>query len=287
MIDQNGHARLTDFGLLTFVPDPTNPQNSSSTIITGSTRWMSPELLHRRPSGSERSRPTKKSDCYALGMVILEVLSEEPPFPRDQVIVVAQKVIEGRRPERPKGVWFTDGLWGTLERCWLPQPGDRPTVEAILECLGQVSGVLRPLPPIQGNIETDDNEADSTISQCMLLHFVPNFLLTTKKDALKVAPRPSMLKKQVGTIGFNTSTGEPPDLPKERQQIRRGSGISRTEQETKPEALTEVYKPYQEREGDSWDKTSSRRLSRDGEGEKGGSEKKEEMFSRQTLWWEQ
>jgi len=34
----------------------------------GTYRWMSPELLED-PDG----RPTKRSDCYALGMVVYEV----------------------------------------------------------------------------------------------------------------------------------------------------------------------------------------------------------------------
>lgn len=80
MIDQNGQARLADFGLLTFVSDPTNPTNSGSSTNAGTTRWMSPELLHPEEFGFKHSRPTEKSDCYALGMVILEVLSGAPPF---------------------------------------------------------------------------------------------------------------------------------------------------------------------------------------------------------------
>ena len=42
----------------------------------GTRRWMSPELLDPERFGmpeSENNRPTKQSDCYALGMVIYEV----------------------------------------------------------------------------------------------------------------------------------------------------------------------------------------------------------------------
>ena len=42
----------------------------------GTYRWMSPELLDPDRFGmpqSEENRPTKLSDCYALGMVIYEV----------------------------------------------------------------------------------------------------------------------------------------------------------------------------------------------------------------------
>ena len=39
----------------------------------GTSRWMSPELLVPEQFGIEDDRPTRQSDCYALGMVIYEV----------------------------------------------------------------------------------------------------------------------------------------------------------------------------------------------------------------------
>ena len=42
----------------------------------GTVRWMSPEFLDPERFGilgSEGGRPTRESDCYALGMVIYEV----------------------------------------------------------------------------------------------------------------------------------------------------------------------------------------------------------------------
>ena len=187
MIDQNGHARLVDFGLLTFVSDPTNPTNPSSVTSAGTTRWMSPELLHPQGFGFEQSQPTKKSDCYALGMVILEVLSEGPPFVGDRDFVVIRKVIEGERPERPERAWFVDDLWRTLEQCWLPQPTDRPTIEVVLERLEQVSKIWQP-PPIADDLETDSDDSDSTISEGMFVLFLLNLLLTAKKDKFVFSP---------------------------------------------------------------------------------------------------
>ena len=100
---------------------------------------MSPELLHPQLFGFNDSRPTKESDCYALGMVILEVLSGQAPFACDNVIIVMRKVVDSERPERPEEVWFTDDLWGGLEQCWSSHPGTRPAVRAILEYLDRVS----------------------------------------------------------------------------------------------------------------------------------------------------
>ena len=42
----------------------------------GTTRWMSPELLYPEEFGCSDKRPTKQSDCYALGMVVYEVLTD-------------------------------------------------------------------------------------------------------------------------------------------------------------------------------------------------------------------
>ena len=39
----------------------------------GTARWMSPELLDPDRLGITDYRPTKQSDCYALGMVVYEV----------------------------------------------------------------------------------------------------------------------------------------------------------------------------------------------------------------------
>ena len=102
---------------------------------------MSPELLDPE---IQDHRQTKSSDCYALGMVIYEVLSGHNPFPRCNNYVVAAKVLKGERPERAQGVewnWFTGAgeVWEVLERCWMPQPGDRPSIEDVLRYLKEVS----------------------------------------------------------------------------------------------------------------------------------------------------
>ena len=136
LIDHSGRARLADFGLLMIVSDPAHVTVASNSYTEGgTTRWMSPELL----APEQADRPTKSSDCYALGMVIYEVLSGRTPFHQLQNHIVVQRVIEGLRPGRPEGeegVWFTDELWGMVERCWTPGPDNRPSINTVLECLG-------------------------------------------------------------------------------------------------------------------------------------------------------
>ncbi|KAF9780167.1 kinase-like domain-containing protein [Thelephora terrestris] len=166
LIDQNRHARLADFGLLTIISDPTNTAVTNSLSIAGTTRWMSPELLDPSQFGSENTRPTKESDSYALGMVILEVLSGQPPFALHNEFMVMRLVTEGKRPERPngpEGVWFTDDLWQMLNRCWEIRPESRASIGAIFEYLGRVSGTWKsPFPRAPEKVQTDEGMAPSS-----------------------------------------------------------------------------------------------------------------------------
>ena len=162
MIDENGHARLADFGLLTIVSNPAYFTPSSSIVTCGTIRWMSPELLRPDRFGLKDSRPTKESDYYALGMVIYEVLSGKVPFAGLKDFIVIPKVVEGELPERPEGregLWFTDDLWEMLNRCWATEPKSRPGVRAVSECLDQVSKTWKPpSQQIDEDVEPDEDD---------------------------------------------------------------------------------------------------------------------------------
>ena len=185
LIDGDGHARLADFGLLTIVPDSTNSTTTSSSNSAGTMRWMSPELFDPERFGLKDKRQTKESDCYALAMVILEVLTSQVPFPRHDGFIVMRKVVDGERPERPQGqeaAWFTDNLWRMLEQCWSSDPKLRPAVEAVLECLGSMAWC--PLPPSADDDFQldDDHDSFSTMSHLSRtsLHLYLDLHLPTK-----------------------------------------------------------------------------------------------------------
>ena len=154
--DQYSHARLADFGLLTIISDPANLFCSSSYTQGGTARWMSPELIAPQRFGLEKSRPTKSSDCYALGMVIYETISGNLPFHKDTDLTVFTKVLEGGRP--PRGVRFTEGLWKMLELCWTSQPNNRPSIEDVLLRLVIVSNLPAPPSPRVDEAMDDDFE---------------------------------------------------------------------------------------------------------------------------------
>jgi serine/threonine protein kinase len=88
LINKDQRACLADFGLstITGVRAHATAEASQASLISndtlmsftagGTRRWMSPELLDPERFGIpqlEGDRPTRQSDCYALGMVIYEV----------------------------------------------------------------------------------------------------------------------------------------------------------------------------------------------------------------------
>ena len=86
LVNKDRRACIGDFGLSTITGIATRAtarasqasliSNDSLVSFTGGGGWMSPELLDPERFGmpeSEVNRPTRQSDCYALGMVIYEV----------------------------------------------------------------------------------------------------------------------------------------------------------------------------------------------------------------------
>ena len=125
---------------------------------------MSPELLDPEKFGLQKRRPTMQSDCYALGMVIYEVLSGQAPFSAYSSFPTLRKVLDGERPERPQGeagTLFTDGIWNMVEDCWKTNPSERITAKDILQGLKG-----KPYPPrLPSDLNEGVGEVDADDSQ--------------------------------------------------------------------------------------------------------------------------
>lgn len=212
LIDETCHARLADFGLLKIISDPANPSSSSSCTQGGSTRWMSPELIDPRQFTSGKPRPTKSSDCYALGMVTYETISGNVPFHREATHTVTLRISAGEHP--PRGVRFTDGLWRMLEKCWMFQPNDRPCIEEVLQCLKESSRLPVPLFS-ESDIEMDGCGGDFD-SATSLSDGVPNLKLKVDtrvtKGAAMSAGRGSLTSRPVSKAHVNSMDPEAANL---------------------------------------------------------------------------
>ena len=158
-INNDGHACLADSILLTIALKQSI--NLSAGGLDVATQWMSPELLDPELFGLKKSQPTKESDCYALGMLIYEVLSGQTPFAPSKLPAVIRMVLDGQRPERPQGEegkLFTDAVWRVLQLCWKQKPKERINAKTVLSRLEETPSSSRPSHSMDGIVETDTEE---------------------------------------------------------------------------------------------------------------------------------
>ena len=97
--------------------------------VYGRSRWMAPEVLE--PSDDFLTQDmgetvyTPKTDIYAFGMTILEVITGDLPYSHQRHdTVVILEVIRGIRPNRPPAV--SDEVWDIMTACWETKPHKRP-----------------------------------------------------------------------------------------------------------------------------------------------------------------
>ena len=159
LIDHDRNTCLTGFNLITMASEQST---IASPWAAGVVPWMSPELLHPGNFGLKNNHPTVKSDIYALGMVIYEVISGQAPFAAHRDPEVVFMVISGEHPKRPQGdagELLTDGIWEVLELCWREQPNDRPNVNGVLSALE--GGSSMPPSGMDEEAETDTDDEQS------------------------------------------------------------------------------------------------------------------------------
>ncbi|KAG8887163.1 hypothetical protein FRB98_000419 [Tulasnella sp. 332] len=127
LLDDSVNPMLSDFGM-SKVMEGTYGRTSPALKGMGSTRWKSPELMDDCPK-------TMKSDVYALGMTIVEVLTGRMPFHKisSQEKVMLEVTNGSRPPFEPlsRGNRSFAALWSLASSCWVADPDKRPSANEI------------------------------------------------------------------------------------------------------------------------------------------------------------
>ncbi|KAF8602999.1 kinase-like protein [Ceratobasidium sp. AG-I] len=151
LVSHDGVAKLSDFDH-SILSNGTLVFSATTNVGGGTLRWMAPELLVSTEGGNiQTAVRTMKTDIYALGMTILEVMTGKVPYSeylQDQGIIRALDRKE--YPVRPKELICTneqaDAVWALLLECWdhdaVTRPGALYVVTSInAEQLDKTAGI--------------------------------------------------------------------------------------------------------------------------------------------------
>eukprot|EP00511_Aplanochytrium_stocchinoi_P005556 CAMPEP_0204827632 /NCGR_PEP_ID=MMETSP1346-20131115/5051_1 /ASSEMBLY_ACC=CAM_ASM_000771 /TAXON_ID=215587 /ORGANISM="Aplanochytrium stocchinoi, Strain GSBS06" /LENGTH=149 /DNA_ID=CAMNT_0051956129 /DNA_START=316 /DNA_END=765 /DNA_ORIENTATION=+ len=79
-----------------------------------------------------------KSDIFAFGMVLYELIERRPPFEKQNAVAITTAIMHGHRPkfERESGnIDHPSWLYNFVEVCWKHDRDDRPTIQEVKRIL--------------------------------------------------------------------------------------------------------------------------------------------------------
>jgi beta-lactam-binding protein with PASTA domain/tRNA A-37 threonylcarbamoyl transferase component Bud32 len=93
MLTSTGQTKVTDFGIVRALGGETEQQMTQTGMVIGTAAYLSPEQAQGNPVDA-------RSDVYALGIVLYEMLTGTTPFTGDTPLAVAYKHVR-EAPEPP------------------------------------------------------------------------------------------------------------------------------------------------------------------------------------------
>jgi serine/threonine protein kinase len=179
LVDAGGRANLTDFGLAKVLNDSFDLTRSGTAM--GTPAYMAPEQV----AGGEVSART---DIYALGVMLYEMVTGVLPFTSDSPMAVAMMHLRQElRPARQINPMLPESVEAVIERAMNKEPGQRfTTAGEMAAALTQAVGVD---PMILTSKASDRRELATLIPARSTLHLID--LATTvaeTKSTDKITP---------------------------------------------------------------------------------------------------
>ncbi|KAJ7224697.1 kinase-like domain-containing protein [Mycena pura] len=152
LVDKHGVPCICDFGISKVVSC-----RGFTTSNVGTAPYMAPELFcvidgpGMNSHASSTSGTTPCSDVYSFALLVLEILTAEPPKGRPSRPIVTVRILADLRPKRTDydKREVSRRTWSVLDRCWSLEPLLRPSISEVLRDLTDCF-VPTPLLDVEG-----------------------------------------------------------------------------------------------------------------------------------------
>lgn len=128
LVDNDGHARIADFGLVPLYA------LASAGEYSGSLRWTAPEVIRSKIHGNRRLKRMPAGDIYSFGCLCVELYNRQPPFDGISEVNVVMLILDGIPPPRP--VEMEDEMWTLVQDCLCPDLCNRPRASVLVGRMG-------------------------------------------------------------------------------------------------------------------------------------------------------
>lgn len=195
LMDEEGNVKITDFGIATSLGATSYTQTNS---VIGTVHYLSPEQ-------ARGGIASMKSDIYALGIVLYELLTGELPFSGESAVSIALKHLQSETPS----VREFDAS--------IPQ-----SIENIV--LKATSKDMR-----HRYASTEEMEADLDTCLSVKRKDEPKFMTPLDNDATKLIPiikdptpvRPSIPANNEPTVKIEPQKAEPISSPQQKKKKKK------------------------------------------------------------------
>ncbi|XP_074508974.1 serine/threonine-protein kinase Nek10 [Sebastes fasciatus] len=118
MLGEKDKVTITDFGLA-----KQKQENSKLTSVVGTILYSCPEVVKNEPYG-------EKADVWALGCILYQMATLQPPFYSSNMLSLASKIVEAVYEPIDEGV-FSERVTDMVRWCLSPDADQRPDIVAV------------------------------------------------------------------------------------------------------------------------------------------------------------
>ncbi len=207
MVSRQGEVKIADFGT---AKAATNVKKTAVGFTRGTPAYMSPEQV----AGEVLDR---RSDLFALGAILYELVTLKMAFPGDNMFAVMRRVLDGDTEDaQAKMAAISPDLARVMARCMAPEVEDRyQTAREVADDLEEISRTLKPGPKIGDWLREVMADMPSTKTG----EFGGDFVQNLRAAAARIKQPAEPVDVRAQTI----QPGEEFDAPSELSPIESGA----------------------------------------------------------------